>query len=201
MMQTYRHPFTSLLLALCMIAASGVSLLTVSGCDSSARELNRLQQAVWKNPEDAQAYIKLGNAYARYQQYDKAVESYEKALLLNPKSGITVYPALGAAYFNRDQYGKALEYFKRSLEFSPDDSLRHYDIGNVYLQLNRCDLAIEAYRKAIENSVAFQEARYNLAVCYIRTGQRAKAEEIAVWLQEKNNYLAAALEHHLENDN
>ena len=114
---------------------------------------------------------------------------------------MTVYPALGAAYFHRKQYEQALEYFKKSLEFSPDDSLRFYDIGNVYLQLEKCDLAINAYLEAIANSTAFEEAHYNLAICYIRTGQKAKAREIYAWLQDKNNYLAVSLESHLEKDN
>lgn len=196
-----RHLFTSLLLIAAVFFMSGSAVLTLSGCDSSSKELNDLQQAVWQNPEDPQAYIRLGNAYARQQQYDQAVESYEKALSLNPQSGITVYPALGAAYFNRKKYTKALEYFKKSLEYSPDDSLRYYDIGNVYLQLKKCDLAIDAYLQAIANSTAFEEAHYNLAICYIRTGRKAKAQEIYAWLQDKNNYLAVSLERHLENNN
>ncbi len=200
MIHTNRHPFKPLLTVV-VIFLSGFAALASSGCDSAAKELNDLQQAVWQNPEDPQAYVRLGNAYARRQQYEKAVDSYEKALALNPQSGMTVYPALGAAYFNRKQYPEALEYFKKSLEFSPDDSLRFYDIGNVYLQLEKCDLAIDAYIQAIANSTAFEEAYYNLAICYIRTGQKAKAQEIYAWLQDKNNYLAVSLERHMENGN
>ncbi len=196
-----RHPYTLPLLAAVVILLSGFGALTLSGCDSSSKELNELQQAVWQNPDDPQVYINLGNAYARQQKYDQAVESYEKALSLNPKSGMTVYPALGAAYFNRKQYSRALVYFQKSLEYAPDDSLRFYDIGNVYLQLQKCDLAIEAYLQAIENSTAFEEAHYNLAICYIRTGNNAKAREIYTWLQDKNNYLAVSLERHLEGSN
>ncbi len=198
MIRTYRHHL-QLLLTSAVLLLTGFATMSFSGCDSASKKLNDLQQAVWQNPEDPQAYIKLGNEYARQQQYDKAVDSYEKALTLNPQSGMTVYPALGAAYFNQKQYTRALGYFEKSLEFSPDDSLRFYDIGNAYLQLEKCDLAIEAYLQAIANSTAFEEAYYNLAICYIRTGQKAKAEEIYAWLQDKNNYLAVTLERHLEN--
>ena len=194
-----QHP--GALLRITVILFSSLAVLVTAGCDSASKELNELQQAVWRSPEDPQAYIRLGNAYARQKQYDKAVDSYEKALALNPRSGMTVYPALGAAYFNRKQYEQALGYFRKSLEFSPDDSLRHYDIGNVYLQLDKYDLAIEAYLEAIANSTVFEEAYYNLAICYIRTGQRAKAREIYAWLQDKNNYLAVSLERHLEKEN
>ncbi len=200
MIDTLRHSFATLP-TITMLLLSLLTVPALWGCDPASKELNDLQQAVWQNPEDPQTYIRLGNAYARHQQFDKAVDSYEKALALNPQSGMTVYPALGAAYFNRQQYNEALEYFKKSLEFSPDDSLRFYDIGNVYLQLEKCDLAIDAYRKAIANSNAFEEAHYNLAICYIRTGQKEKAQEIYAWLQDKNNYLAVSLERHLEKEN
>jgi len=198
-MHTNRHSFR-LLISMMVFILSGLAALGFSGCAPASNELKERQQAVWQNPEDPQAYIRLGNEYAKQQLYDKAVEAYENALSLNPQSGITVYPALGAAYFNRQQYTEALGYFKKSLEYSPEDSLRFYDIGNVYLHLQKCDLAIEAYLQAIENSTAFQEAHYNLAICYIRTGQKAKAQDIYAWLQEKNNYLAVSLERHLEND-
>ena len=198
MIRTYQH-FLQLTLSTAVILLSGFAIMTFSGCDTASKKLNDFQQAVWQNPEDPQAYIRLGNEYARQRQYEKAVDSYEKALALNPQSGITVYPALGAAYFNQKQYTRALDYFEKSLEFSPDDSLRFYDIGNAYLQLEKCNLAIEAYLQAIANSTAFEEAHYNLAICYIRTGQKAKAEEIYAWLQDKNNYLAVSLESHLEN--
>lgn len=187
--------------ALLFIVLSIPALLPLSGCDSSSKELNDLQQAVWRNPDDPQAYITLGNAYARRKQYEQAIGSYEKALTLNPRTAMNVYPALGAAYFNDRKYEQALDYFRKSLEFAPDDSLRHYDIGNVYFQLEQYQPAIEAYRQAIDNSRAFEEAYYNLAICYIRTGQKAKAREIYAWLQDKNNYLAVSLERHLEKDN
>ncbi|WP_237073358.1 tetratricopeptide repeat protein [Prosthecochloris sp. GSB1] len=182
-----------------LLAMLTVSMaVTLWGCDESAKEINDLQQAVWQNPDDAQNYVRLGNAYSRKQQYDDAVDAYEKALALKPETGRSVYPALGAAYFNRQNYVQALDYFEKSLEYAPDDSLRHYDIGNVYLQMERCDKAIDAYGKAIAHSEAFAEAYYNLAICYIRTNREEQAREILSWLQEKNNYLAVSLERHLE---
>lgn len=188
---SFKPSVRTAMLAACMTA-------TLWGCDESAKEINDLQQAVWQNPDDAQNYVRLGNAYSRKQQYDDAVDAYEKALTLKPETGRSVYPALGAAYFNRQQYAQALDYFEKSLEYAPDDSLRHYDIGNVYLQMEKCDKAIDAYSKAIEHSEAFAEAYYNLAICYIRTNRREQAREILSWLQEKNNYLAVSLERHLE---
>ncbi|MBO8092853.1 MAG: tetratricopeptide repeat protein [Prosthecochloris sp.] len=186
------HPTNSLLLA-----AMALSLSLLAGCDSASNRINELQQQVWQEPDNPEAYIRLANAQAHQQRYDEAVGSYEKALQLDPDSGERVYPALGAVAFNRKEFTEALEFFRKSLEFSPRDSLRLYDIGNVYLQLEQYDSAIVAYQKAIQNSLAFEEANYNLAIAYIRNGQREKAVDIYSWLQEKNNYLAVSLERHL----
>ncbi len=172
----------------------------LSGCDQSAKQIKDLQQEVWQNPDSPEAYIKLGTAHARQEQYDAAIDAYEKALSLDPDSGERVFPVLGAIAFNREEYEKALDYFHKSLAFSPEDSLRFYDMGNVYLKLEQNENAIEAYRKAIEFSVSFEEAYYNLAISYIRNGQKKEAEKIYSWLQERNNYLSVSLEGHLNPD-
>ncbi len=195
--QIYRQHFKSALQTIVILMLTGISLTLLSGCDQSSRQIKDLQQEVWQNPDNPEAYIKLGTAHARQQQYDAAVDAYEKALSLDPDSGERVFPVLGAIAFNREEYEKALDYFRKSLEFSPEDSLRFYDMGNVYLKLERNEEAIDAYTRAIENSISFEEAYYNLAISYIRNDQKTEAEKIYAWLQERNNYLSVSLERHL----
>ncbi|MBF0585699.1 tetratricopeptide repeat protein [Prosthecochloris sp. N3] len=187
--------------AVLVLFLAGFSMMMLSGCDTSARRINELQQQVWQDPDNPEAYIRLAHARASQQQYDEAIESYQKALSLDPESGERVYPALGAIAFNRERYTEALGFFRKSLELSPRDSLRLYDIGNTYMNLEKYPEAAEAYRQAIENSVAFEEAHYNLAIAYIRSGRMAEAREIYSWLEEKNNYLAVSLERHLYPEN
>ncbi|HZD60587.1 MAG TPA: tetratricopeptide repeat protein, partial [Anaerolineae bacterium] len=51
-----------------------------------AATIAAFEQAAQKNPKDANAWIKLGNAYGDQKIYDKAIESYSKALELDPKN-------------------------------------------------------------------------------------------------------------------
>ncbi|MFZ4525898.1 MAG: tetratricopeptide repeat protein [Chlorobium sp.] len=178
------------------ILLSGLTLCT--SCNSKPNEINSLQQQVWKNPQDANACMMLGNAFARSQRYREASEAFKSALAINPELDDARH-ALGAVAFNQKNYTEALTFFQQHLERSPKDSLRLYDLGNVYMQLKQFDKAAKLYNEAIENSESFIDAHYNLAVCYTHTGRETEAEAIYKWLLDKNNYLAVSLQKHLNN--
>jgi tetratricopeptide (TPR) repeat protein len=180
-----------------LILLAGMTMLT--SCNRTENEINSLQQQVWKNPRNASAYMRLGNACARARRYSEASAAYKSALAINPELD-DAFHALAAVAFNQKNYGEAEKYFQQHLEHSPKDSLRLYDLGNAQMQLRQFDKAAKSYSEAIENSDSFTDAHYNLAVCYIRTGRRADAEAIYKWLLVKNNYLAISLQKHLKNE-
>lgn len=174
-------------------------LAGLSACNTREARIKELQQEVWQHPEDARGYLNLGKEYARQQKYDDAISSYRRAIDLEP--GLDeAYSALGAAYFDKKEFNSALPWMQKRVDIAPDDSLRQFDLGNVYFQLNRYNDAVASYQKAIDNSYSFQEAYYSMAVCYIKLGKIEEARKIHKWLQAKNNYLAASLERHLQND-
>ncbi|EAT60093.1 tetratricopeptide repeat protein [Chlorobium ferrooxidans] len=175
------------------------SLTILTSCNRKSDEIANLQQQVWKNPQDAGGFMLLGNALARKQRYNEATEAFKNALAINP--GLDhAEQALGTIAFNQKNYAGALGYFQKHLERAPKDSMRLYDVGNVYMQMQQYDKASSAYSDAIDNSEAFAEAHYNLAICYIHTGRRAEAEAIYEWLLVKNNYLAVSLQRHFNKE-
>jgi tetratricopeptide (TPR) repeat protein len=175
------------------------TLPLLASCNRSGNELKSLQQQVWKNPKDAGGYILLGQGYARSERYSEAKEAYKNALAINPKLD-DAYHALGAIAFNQKNYAESLKYFQKHLEHAPKDSLTLYDIGNAYMQLKEFDKAAKSYSQSIDNSESFTEAHYNLAICYLNTGQRAEAQVIYEWLLKKNNYLALSLQKHFKKE-
>lgn len=181
---------------LSLMLSGGASYLAACS-EPAAKEISELQRKTWNNPDDAALWLRLGNAYARAENYRKAEESYRKALSVD-SSFAAALPALGAACFNQRNYPEALVHFRKYRELAPDDSLRNYDVGNVLLQMQEYDKAITAYQKAIANSLFFEEAYYNLAICCLRSGNRTRAEEIYRLLVKKNNYLAVSLKEHLD---
>jgi tetratricopeptide (TPR) repeat protein len=175
------------------------AMTILTSCNRKSDDINFLQQEVWKQPQDANAYMVLGNALARKQRYNEAADAFKSALAINPDLDEANH-ALGAISFNQKNYDGALVYFKKRLESAPKDSMRLYDLGNVYMQMKQYDKAAGAYNEAIDNSEAFAEAHYNLAVCYIHTGRKAEVEAIYEWLLVKNNYLAVSLQRHIKDE-
>lgn len=172
-------------------------ITALSACQNKEGKIRDLQQTVWKNPENARAYLNLGKEYSRQQKYTEAIDAYRRAIAIEP--GLDeAYSAMGAAYFNLKNYSAALPWMQRRVQMAPDDSLRHFDLGNVYYQLNRYDDAIGSYRQAIDNSYSFDEAWYTMAICQMKAGRMDEARKIHTWLEKKNNYLAVALERHLQ---
>ncbi len=200
MIQHSRKPSNPLRKQLRNALSALLAILLVTGltaCKNKDSRIRELQQTVWKNPEDARAYLNLGKEYSRQEQFPEAIKAYQRAIALEP--GLDeAYAAMGAAYFNQKNYAAALPWMQKRVQIAPDDSLRQFDLGNVYLQLKRYDDAIASYRLAIDNSYSFDEAWYTMAICHIRAGRMDEARKIHAWLQKKNNYLAVALERHLQ---
>ncbi|MEI6846946.1 MAG: tetratricopeptide repeat protein [Chlorobiaceae bacterium] len=184
----------------CLIAFMLLAgLIILTSCSSKSGEISQLQQEVWTRPQNAESFMRLGNALARDQRYNEATEAFKNALAINPKLDMA-YRALGAIAFNQNNYNSALFYFQKYLERAPKDPVRLYDVGNAYMKLKQYDKAIKAYSDAVDKSESFAEAHYNLAICYINTGRRAEAEAIYEWLLVKNNYLAFSLQRHLNKE-
>ncbi len=184
-----------LLRLVALILLAGLTLLTAC----KPNEINSLQQQVWKTPQDANAYLSLGNAYAREKRFSEAAEAYKSALAIDPRLDEALH-FLGAAAFNQKKYSESLVFFQQHLDRSPKDSLRLYNVGNVYMQLKQFDKAAASYSAAIDNSDSFTDAHYNLAVCYVYTGRKDDARAIYEWLLDKNNYLAVSLQKHLNKE-
>ncbi len=190
-----RHSKAALLRLSTLVLLSSLTLFAACKPD----EINSLQQEVWKNPQDATSWMRLGGAFARHQRYSDASDAFKKALAINPKLDDAVH-ALGAVAFKEKKYSDAALFFQQHLDRSPKDSLRLYNLGNAYMQLKQFDKASTLYNEAIDNSESFMDAHYNLAVCYAKTGHQKEALAIYEWLLQKNNYLAFSLKKHIKNE-
>jgi len=68
----------------------------------------------------ADLYVNLGSAYQADNNFEEAVDSYKKALMVDSKNSDALY-YLGTAYYSGKSYSKALEYYQRALAISPDN--------------------------------------------------------------------------------
>lgn len=90
-----------------------------------------------------------GVVNASMRNYEKAIQSYKKALLLN--SGyIEVYNNIGVAYKEWGKSDIALKYLKEAIRLNPSYSEAYNNLGNAQKDLSQLDEAIDNYSKAIE---------------------------------------------------
>jgi tetratricopeptide (TPR) repeat protein len=74
--------------------------------------LERYKKAIEIDPEYAEAYLGLGNAYLQTNNLEGGIYCLERALEIQPDQGPVVYN-LGMAHFNNGDKDKALPYFTR----------------------------------------------------------------------------------------
>ena len=117
-------------------------------------------------------YCHLGNAYYLQENFQKAIDYYERYLKINREVTDTkeegkVFSCLGGAYYKVGDFQKAIEYLERGLKFFREMENRAGE-GRAY-----CNLGNAHYRLA-----DFQKAKgYYEKHCKIATELEDKAEE------------------------
>jgi tetratricopeptide (TPR) repeat protein len=73
------------------------------------------QRAIQAEPNNIQAYLRMGQIYQQKNQPDAAIGVYQKALDLQPKSA-SLMTTVGYLYLDKGDLGTARKYFSRALE-------------------------------------------------------------------------------------
>jgi len=95
------------------------------------------------------AYNNMGLAYYNKRDYQKAIESYQKALRSFPSYSLC-YENLARSYEATNQWGSAIEAYKKSIYYAPNYPTPHFNLARLYLQFNRNDEAAKELKLTIE---------------------------------------------------
>lgn len=118
----------------------------VNGHPMKQRE--HYQKLVEMFPDDERAQNLLGNHYFGQQEWNKAIECYDKAIAINAEFS-QPYNQAGYAYRFLGNYDKAEEAFKKYIELIPDDPNPYDSYAELLMKLGRYEESIEHYRKAL----------------------------------------------------
>ena len=91
-------------------------------------------------------YVKEGIEYTNQQEYDKAVESFLKAIQKNPKNPEGYY-GLGGIYNYKKMYRDAEQAFKVAVQLDPTHVNAHYSLGYTYEMLGMKEESEKEFQK------------------------------------------------------
>jgi len=82
------------------------------------------KQTIYLNPKFTERYHYLGLVYFSQEDYDGAINQWEKILEIEPDfpNKYVVLNNLGIVYNKKQMPDKALEYFLQALQLAPEDS-------------------------------------------------------------------------------
>jgi tetratricopeptide (TPR) repeat protein len=125
--------------------------------------------------DDAELYEKTGYCYQMTGKYDKALEKYSMATLIEPKTWTLRKTGLCLRKLGRPQ--EALEVYLRVLQSEPDDLGTILMTAHCCLDTNKYDEALKHYFRVEYESPGNVKVLRPIAWCYLMTGKFSEAEK------------------------
>lgn len=110
--------------------------------------------------------IEKGDIFFDECRYQKALDTYNKALNLEPQN-IDALICCGLCYRNLEDYDKAIEYYNDALEIEPDNKTALNNKGYALEMKDQIEEAIEMYKKSLEVDPNYDMPLVNLTKIYI----------------------------------
>jgi len=126
-----------------------------------ASEMGMWQLIARQRPENARAFKNIAHLHHHAGRRDEAIENYERAMKLDPKSYVTIVEYANIYYAERD-YAKCLPLYFQAAEAGPDQALPWLNIALVQSKTGEMPEALASCDKALarlKNPVSRQERK------------------------------------------
>lgn len=126
----------------------------------------------------------LGNEYYKKEEFDKALEEYNKAIEVKPDS-LETYFNRALAYTRKKEYDKAISDINKVIKLNPTLAEAYYTSGLIHEYLKDEDGALADYDKALSCDSGYDKASRQRDLIYIRVIRlRAEDYKLLDYLQE-----------------
>ncbi len=147
-----------------------------------------LSRHLLKNsPDNGVAYLNLAVAHLRRGEYEQALKTLDA--LSSPEAGINwkIQNYLGLIYEGKKDFKKAEFHFKKAANIYPESYIPFFNLGNLYTELGKQDIALAYYKKALESNPSRKEVLIKTADCLQELGMYPQARRsLEIILAQKN---------------
>jgi tetratricopeptide (TPR) repeat protein len=144
------------------------------GTGDYATALARFEEAVQKNPDDAESLSNLGQVLVKLGRTAEAVPHFERATTLNPDRWAYRFNlARGLGLLG--QWSEAVASYEQAQRLFPDDYATTFNLALALQKMGDDAAAVVQYRRAIELNPEDASFHVALAMSYDRLDKRAEA--------------------------
>lgn len=134
-------------------AATGVAVISLSVAayvrnNTWGDSIVLYEDVTKKSPFKTRTHIGLGEQYEKRGLFNKAVQEYSTALLLNPQNAVAHY-LLGNLYYHHGYLDQALVHYQGVLAIDPNSPYSQEQIGIILYRQGRHAEALSAFQAAV----------------------------------------------------
>jgi len=113
-----------------------------------------------KDKNQIAVLTRLADSYDKAGQHDKALETYQKVVALNPNDA-NVHNSMGSVYAAMGKVPEAQAEFQKSAEIDPANAAQaYYNLGAIMTNSGKLDEAAAAFKKATEINPKYADAYF-----------------------------------------
>jgi len=127
---------------------------------------------------DWNVHMVTGMALRGDGMYDEALTEFSRALKLNPGNAAILYNHRARVYHYQNQIELAGDELEKGLALEPRHPLLRTSAGYQQMRMGNLPAAIEILESVIRDDQSLRIAVPTLALCYVQTGQRARAAKL-----------------------
>jgi Tfp pilus assembly protein PilF len=135
------------------------------GLGKNAEALEALRRAVAIDPTIPAAWSNLGNEFSILQQFEEAIDAYQRALKLNPDFADAQLDLGSALQETAATLDPPIAAFERAIALQPDFATAHWNLGFVRLLLGDYQRGLQEYEWRLRTGVvpprAFSRPRWD----------------------------------------
>jgi predicted O-linked N-acetylglucosamine transferase (SPINDLY family) len=126
------------------------------------------------DPEDADAWYKLGTIHGMLGNIDEAGNCCRKVIAFQPEHS-EAHATLGNVLFNRGAHAEAIAHYQTAVRINPGNAPVYNNLGNALKLSGRLDEAMESYERAIAANPSYAVAHFNLGIALQEAGRLQQA--------------------------